>query len=72
VTVGVQRQLDLAVAQRLHHDTINKAGRVWGDGMTAKALWDVVRAAAARAGIEKLASSRPPADVRTPLPSRWW
>jgi site-specific recombinase XerD len=24
---------------------INKAGRVWGDGMTAKVIWDVVRRA---------------------------
>ena len=39
---------------------INKAGRVWGDGMTAKVLWDVVRRAAAHAGIEKLA----PHDLR--------
>jgi integrase len=39
---------------------INKAGRVWGDGMSPKMLWDVVRAAAARAGIEKLA----PHDLR--------
>jgi len=38
---------------------INKAGRVWGDGMTAKVLWDVVRRAA-DAGIEKLA----PHDLR--------
>jgi len=34
---------------------INKARRVWGDGMTPKVIWDVVRVAAARAGIEKLA-----------------
>jgi hypothetical protein len=34
---------------------INKAGRVWGDGMSPKVPWDVVRAAAARAGIDKLA-----------------
>ena len=34
---------------------INKAGRVWGNGMSPKVLWDVVRAAAARAGIDKLA-----------------
>ncbi len=27
---------------------INKTGRIWGDGMTPKVLWDVVRAAAAR------------------------
>src|SRR5882762_1875228 len=39
---------------------INKAGHVWGNGMSAKVLWDVVRAAAARAGIEKLA----PHDLR--------
>ena len=39
---------------------INKAGRVWGDGMSPKVLWDVVRAAAARAGINKLA----PHDLR--------
>jgi integrase len=39
---------------------INKAGRVWGDGMSPKVLWDVVRAAAARAGIDKLA----PHDLR--------
>lgn len=39
---------------------INKHGRAWGDGLTAKVLWDVVRAAAKRAGIEKLA----PHDLR--------
>jgi integrase len=39
---------------------INKAGRVWGDGMSPKVLWDVVRAAAARTGIDWLA----PHDLR--------
>jgi integrase len=39
---------------------INKAGRVWGHGMSPKVLWDVVRAAAARAAIDKLA----PHDLR--------
>jgi integrase len=39
---------------------INRAGRVWGDGMSPKVLWDVVRAAAARANIDKLA----PHDLR--------
>jgi site-specific recombinase XerD len=39
---------------------INKAGRVWGDGMSPKVLWDVVRAAARRASIEHLA----PHDLR--------
>src|SRR5262245_58248316 len=37
-----------------------KAGRIWGDGMTPKVLWEVVNDAAARAGIEKLA----PHDLR--------
>ena len=32
---------------------IDETGRVWGDGMSPKVLWDVVRAAATRAGIDK-------------------
>ena len=39
---------------------ITKLGRVWGNGMTAKVLWDVVRHAAAEAGITNLA----PHDLR--------
>ncbi len=39
---------------------INKAGRVWGHGMTTKVLWEIVREAARRAGIENLA----PHDLR--------
>ncbi len=39
---------------------ISKVGRVWGHGMTAKVLWDVVRNAAAAAGINNLA----PHDLR--------
>jgi integrase len=39
---------------------INKAGRVWGEGMSSKVLWDVVHTAAARVGIDKLA----PHDLR--------
>ena len=41
---------------------IDNAGRVWGDGMSPKVPWDVVRAAAARAAIDKLA----PHDDRDP------
>ena len=40
--------------------SINKTGRVWGSGMTPKVLWEIVRKAASRAGIEKLA----PHDLR--------
>lgn len=36
------------------------AGRIWGSGMTPKVLWEVLRAAASRAGIEELA----PHDLR--------
>jgi len=39
---------------------INEAGRAWRNGMSPKVLCDVVRTAAARAGIEKLA----PHDLR--------
>ncbi len=39
---------------------IDQTGRIWCDGMTPKVLWDVVRAAEARADIEKLA----PHDLR--------
>jgi integrase len=46
--------------------SINKTGRVWGTGMTPKVLWEVVRAAAKRAGIEKLA----PHDLRRYAESR--
>jgi integrase len=39
---------------------INKAGHVWGDGMTPKVVWQVVKTAADRAEIPKLA----PHDLR--------
>ena len=39
---------------------INKAGKVWGTGMTPKVLWEVVREGASHAGIQKLA----PHDLR--------
>src|SRR5215472_1181613 len=41
--------------------SINKSGRIWGDGMTPKVIWEVVKDAAAHAGIEKIA----PHDLRT-------
>jgi integrase len=39
---------------------VNRAGRVWGDGMTEKVVWHVVREFAEKAGIDKLA----PHDLR--------
>jgi len=40
--------------------SIHRTGGVWGTGMTPKVLWEIVRDAASRAGIEKLA----PQDLR--------
>ncbi len=39
---------------------VNKYGEVWGEGITPKAIWHIVKAAAVRAGIQKLA----PHDLR--------
>ena len=39
---------------------INKNGKVWGEGITPKTVWHVVKAAAKRAGISNLA----PHDLR--------
>ena len=50
----------VGIADGVVFRAINKAGRVWGNGMSPKVLWDVVRAAAARADIDKLA----PHDLR--------
>lgn len=40
--------------------SINKTGRMWGTGITPKVLWEIVREAASRVGIERLA----PHDLR--------
>jgi len=39
---------------------VNRLEMVWGDGITPKAIWHIVKAAAGRAGIQKLA----PHDLR--------
>jgi site-specific recombinase XerD len=39
---------------------VNRAGRVWGESMTEKVVWHVVREFAAKAAIDKLA----PHDLR--------
>jgi hypothetical protein len=45
---------------------VNRAGRVWGESMTEKVVWHVVREFAAKASIEKLA----PHDLRRYAESR--
>jgi len=52
---GVDPAAGSAITEGRVFRGINKAGRIWGDGMSPKVLWDVVREAAAHAGIEKLA-----------------
>lgn len=47
-------------AEGVFFRSINKTGRVWGNGMTPKVLWEIVREAASRVCIEKLA----PHDLR--------
>lgn len=49
--------------------SINKAGKIWGNGMTPKVLWEIVRQAAKAAGIEKLAPPRPAAYMRSVVSS---
>jgi hypothetical protein len=39
---------------------VNKVGRTWGDGMTVKAVWHIVKESAKRMGVTKLA----PHDLR--------
>lgn len=39
---------------------INKSGQIWGEGMTPKVLWEIVKSAAKGAGIDKLG----PHDLR--------
>ena len=34
---------------------VNKVGRTWGDGMTVKAVWHIVKESAKRIGVAKLA-----------------
>jgi integrase len=65
IPTWVKRAVDAwTAAAEITHGSIframNKAGRVWGAGMSPKVLWDIVRAAAGHAGIDKLA----PHDLR--------
>ena len=61
---GVQRVAaevsSIGIAEGRVFRAINKVGKAWGDGMTAKVIRDVVREAAHRAGVDKLA----PHDLR--------
>ena len=49
-----------AFGKRLTLRSINKSGIVWGNGLTEKVVWNVVKTFAITAGIEKVA----PHDLR--------
>ena len=48
---------------------VHRVGKVWGDGMTEKAVWHIVKEAAQSIGVTKLAPPRPAPDLRSALPS---
>ena len=52
--------------------SINKAGKIWGDGMTPKVIWEVVKQAAQAAGIGEASTARSPTHVRPALSSCRW
>ncbi len=61
VKAAIQKWIDASgIINGALFRSINRQGRVWGSGMTPKVLWEIVKAAAARADIPKLA----PHDLR--------
>ena len=61
VKTGVEKWMESSeITDGILFRSIDKRGRVWGTGMTPKVLWEIVKAAAARADIPKLA----PHDLR--------
>jgi site-specific recombinase XerD len=47
---------------------VNKVGRTWGDGMTVKAVWHIVKESAKRIGVAKVGATRSAADLCSALP----
>ena len=47
---------------------VNKAGRAWGEGLTEKAVWHIVKEAANRVGVPKTGASRPTTNLHSALP----
>jgi len=50
---------------------INKSGQIWGQGMTPKVLWEIVKKAAEAAGIDKAGTPRSTAHMRPSLSFGW-
>src|SRR5947208_16241873 len=47
---------------------VNKVGRTWGDGMTVKAVWHIVKESARRIGVARLGAARSATDLCSALP----
>src|SRR5213082_3184471 len=45
---------------------VNKVGRPWGDGMTVKAVWQIVKESAKRIGVAKLRSEEHTSELQSP------
>jgi len=51
---------------------VNKAGETWGDGMTEKSVWHIVKESAKAIGLDNTGSSRSPALASATLPAENW
>jgi integrase len=47
---------------------VNRVGRTWGDGMTVKAVWHIVKESARRIGVAEVGAARFAADLCSALP----
>src|ERR1017187_6934685 len=51
---------------------VNRMGKVWGDGITPKEIWHIVKGAAQRAGIKNPAPPRFAPQLRQVVPLGGW
>ena len=47
---------------------VNKVGRTWGDGMTVKAVWHIVKESARNHWCRQISAARSASDLCSPLP----
>jgi len=50
---------------------VNKVGRAWGDGMTVKAVWHIVKESAKSIGCGEIGAARSTTDLCSALPRLW-
>jgi len=51
---------------------VSSAGKVWGERVTEKLVWHVVKQFAAKIGVKQARAPRSPSKLRPPVPRRWW